>query len=672
MSIKWSEILPQNALDLSVQLENRALEERKAGRNICPPQEQIFRALQLTPPEKVKVCIVGQDPYHTPGQANGLAFSIAPGNPLQPSLINIFNELEQDIGIPRPITGDLTRWAEKGVLLLNTSLTVYEHQANSHAGWGWNNFTKAVLQAAHNLPQPIVYILWGANAQELLDDLITCAAVYHDNNKVVTENLVKKAYILSSHPSPFSANRTCRGTPAFKGSKPFSTANQLLANMGVNKLIGLLTDDLKNEFEQILIYSQAYPFSIDSTKTLEQWAKAKRPFVKVFGRKTIWRSEHPIKIELSENLRQRRFNEFMDECEKEKLLDNDDFYTFLKENSQGFFENRVIKDFPQKDIRQGSKLLRSFKHFFSDRDIIRWAQDTASRYIQEDKIEGYLYLSVDPRDFLTLSENNSKWISCHSLDGEYRAGNLNYMVDDTTIIAYIAGIEKENLKCIPKNIKWYDKKWRMLVHVNRKGTVYYNKQYPFQHQILLDIVDRAIMNLFFPKNKMSFTGPMDIGIREVVLPTGEIENLNRNMLWAGGRIYDSKQIINDIEGLGYTDLIDSKNYTPIVSTLESSYNEYLKKKDSDSEDQDKVFHNIFDITIGRKVICPCCGEGILKKTNSFLCNDCIVEEDADEDFYCFCSNCGRHLYDGDEYVVVGDELLCMDCNKELEELESDD
>lgn len=229
---KWSEILPQEALYLATELETHAQEERDNGKKLYPPQDQIFRALQLTKPEDVRVCIVGQDPYHTPGQANGLAFSIAPGNPLQPSLINIFKELEEDVGIKKPEDGDLTKWAENGVLLLNTSLTVYEHQANSCAKWGWDKFTKSVLQAATKLPQPVVFLLWGANAQDLLNDLISCAAVYEDGKHIVKENLIKKAYVLSSHPSPFSATRPCRGTPAFRGSKPFSTANTLLTSMG--------------------------------------------------------------------------------------------------------------------------------------------------------------------------------------------------------------------------------------------------------------------------------------------------------------------------------------------------------------------------------------------------------------------------------------------------------
>lgn len=229
---KWSELIPKDKLELGLQLRDRAYQERLNEKGICPEQGQIFKALELTSPENTKVCLVGQDPYHTPGQANGLAFSISRGHPLQPSLVNIFNELTADVGVPKPPTGDLTRWAEQGVLLLNTTLTVYEHQANSHAGWGWNKFTKAILQAATKLPQPVVFLLWGGSAQELLPSLLSCAAVYEDNGHIVKENLIKKAYVLSSHPSPFSASRGCKGTPAFKGSKPFSTVNKLLIDMG--------------------------------------------------------------------------------------------------------------------------------------------------------------------------------------------------------------------------------------------------------------------------------------------------------------------------------------------------------------------------------------------------------------------------------------------------------
>ena len=122
--MKWSELMDPEIFQLGKDLAERALSERNSGIVICPPQDQIFRALELTSPDKVKVCIIGQDPYHTPGQANGLAFSITNGRPLQPSLRNIFKELCDDFGCDRPTTSDLTPWAKQGVLLLNTTLTV--------------------------------------------------------------------------------------------------------------------------------------------------------------------------------------------------------------------------------------------------------------------------------------------------------------------------------------------------------------------------------------------------------------------------------------------------------------------------------------------------------------------------------------------------------------------
>ena len=142
--MKWNDILPEDARRLAVQLSKRAEEERAAGKQIFPPQNLIFQALEATPPDKAKVVIVGQDPYHGPGQANGLAFSVGPGITPPPSLRNIFKELHADLGYPVPQSGDLSPWAKQGVLLLNTVLTVEQGRPNSHKDWGWQDFTLAV------------------------------------------------------------------------------------------------------------------------------------------------------------------------------------------------------------------------------------------------------------------------------------------------------------------------------------------------------------------------------------------------------------------------------------------------------------------------------------------------------------------------------------------------
>ena len=180
-----------------------------SGRPVFPAPQNIFNAFNLCPLPDVKVVIIGQDPYHEPGQAHGLCFSVLPPTPVPPSLVNIYKEIESDLGRPSATHGDLTAWARQGVLLLNSTLTVAAHVAASHAGRGWEQFTDAVIRAvAHR--DNIVYMLWGAYAQR--------KAEFVDP----TRNLILK----SVHPSPLSAHR------GFFGNHHFSRANEYLVQHG--------------------------------------------------------------------------------------------------------------------------------------------------------------------------------------------------------------------------------------------------------------------------------------------------------------------------------------------------------------------------------------------------------------------------------------------------------
>ena len=178
-----------------------------ASKTIYPPAKLIFNAFDHCPFDDVKVVIIGQDPYHGPGQAHGLCFSVAEGVPNPPSLQNIFKEILSDIGKPLPPNGDLTRWANQGVLLLNATLTVQAHQAGSHQRKGWETFTDAAIKALAERRQNLVFILWGAYAQK--------KGEFIDRSR----HLV----IESAHPSPLSARR------GFFGSRPFERANEYLA-----------------------------------------------------------------------------------------------------------------------------------------------------------------------------------------------------------------------------------------------------------------------------------------------------------------------------------------------------------------------------------------------------------------------------------------------------------
>ncbi len=196
----------------------------RADTVVYPPQEHILNALACTPPQAVRAVILGQDPYHEPGQAMGLSFSVPAGQKLPPSLRNIYKEMAADLGCEPPTSGDLTGWARQGVLLLNTTLTVREHAANSHSKLGWQVLTNYLVRRCFELTQPVVFLAWGRFAIDLIEGARTsCADAAALTNKFV---------LASTHPSPLSASRAAGEVPAFLGSRPFSLTNELLAQAG--------------------------------------------------------------------------------------------------------------------------------------------------------------------------------------------------------------------------------------------------------------------------------------------------------------------------------------------------------------------------------------------------------------------------------------------------------
>ena len=211
----WKAALaPALSREVGRSLEDFLSAQEAAGKAIYPPRGSRLKALELTPLEKVKVVILGQDPYHGPGQAMGLAFSVPQGVKLPPSLRNIYKELASDLGLAMPAHGDLTKWAQEGVLLLNTTLTVEEGKAGSHAGRGWDAVTDACIAAVAAREEPAVFILWGSHAQAKAKRIPALQSGRH-------------LVIESPHPSPLSAYR------GFFGSRPFSRANEFLQASGL-------------------------------------------------------------------------------------------------------------------------------------------------------------------------------------------------------------------------------------------------------------------------------------------------------------------------------------------------------------------------------------------------------------------------------------------------------
>lgn len=209
----WQELREQESTKpYWATLQDKLAADRAAGHEIYPPEGEVYAALDLTPFDDVKVVILGQDPYHGPGEAHGLAFSVRPGVKVPPSLVNIYKEAASDVGLEAPGHGDLTSWAEQGVLLLNTALTVREGEAGSHASY-WRKFTDELISQLGGREQKTVFILWGAHARKKRGFI----ADHH-------------CILDSSHPSPLGARHS------FWGSAPFSKANEFLRHHGMQEI----------------------------------------------------------------------------------------------------------------------------------------------------------------------------------------------------------------------------------------------------------------------------------------------------------------------------------------------------------------------------------------------------------------------------------------------------
>lgn len=216
----WDEVLQEEVQKPYFQELRYTLAREYKQHTVYPPKELLFSALKLTPYERTRVVILGQDPYHGPGQAHGLSFSVMPGVRIPPSLQNIYKELDSDLGISAPNHGYLLHWAEKGVLMLNAVLTVREGQPNSHKGLGWERFTDAIMMKLNERDEPLVFILWGSYAQQ------KGAFIDRRRHKVIR----------SPHPSPLSAHR------GFLGSRPFSQTNDFLREQGMGPIDWALPD----------------------------------------------------------------------------------------------------------------------------------------------------------------------------------------------------------------------------------------------------------------------------------------------------------------------------------------------------------------------------------------------------------------------------------------------
>ena len=315
---------------------------------------------------------------------------------------------------------------------------------------------------------------------------------------------------------------------------------------------------------------------------------------------------------------------------------------FLELNTGNFFDNKTWQDYYAPDgtiIAENTKISKSFKHFFDRKELVRMVQDKFSAVIQQDKMTGILCASVHPLDFLSSSENNYKWRSCHALNGEYANGNLSYMMDHCTIIFYLKGADDVKLPRFPEDVPWNDKKWRMLVFMDQENRIIWaGRQYPFSSDILLNCA-LDFLRTVTGENYPNWTSKY---VQEF-----EGEPLNESYIFHYGYLIPKKLLINDAKwSTHYNDLLYSSCYTPLY-TLHQGIS-------MSSTDLPKI-------KVGHSPICPCCGETKKILSNVFICKECedVLNPPV-------CEFCRKQLNSSRDLTYTRDYgCICPDCLRNL-------
>ena len=409
---------------------------------------------------------------------------------------------------------------------------------------------------------------------------------------------------------------------------------------------------IREDFDKVISYSQG----ISNPKTEElfdRWLEAKRDFIEAMDGRLIYTIPHKVSFELSYKEKMNRVNEFIESVSM--TWRNNELACFIDENKDGFFSNVVVESFTAPGggkIPKGMKLVKAFKYFEDDRITLEEIQNRASMIIQEDKVEGHLCFSVHPLDFLSTSENTYNWRSCHALDGEYRCGNLSYMMDKSTVVVYLRSDKEENyLPNFPPEVKWNSKKWRMLLFMSDSwNAMFAGRQYPFFSETALDAV------LYHASEAFRFSGEWSNWHNDEFRNfkfAGDDEG--RDEMWFRNvyipmkdKLYLKNELIEDCENpMHFNDLLRSSCYIPYYCWQKRSWG----------------YNNEIHFTIGGEIPCLRCGKYPVAQTDDMLCQDCELEYGSSEDeMYTTCSCCGRRiLYDDSYYVESSGENICEYC-----------
>lgn len=410
-------------------------------------------------------------------------------------------------------------------------------------------------------------------------------------------------------------------------------------------------EKIKKQVAEVISYSQDIS-NPKVDKLINSWYKAKKDFIELFDGKLIYATPDKITIDLSQEQKDKKVEEF---CELlTSKYDYDDLVYFIESNKDCFFKNILARDFNFKDyhIKAGIKISKAFRKFVNNPDDLYSIQTAASMILQEDKISGYLCLSVHPLDYLSSSENNYNWRSCHALDGEYRSGNLSYMLDTTTIVCYICGDEQEKLPRFPYSVPWNSKKWRMLLFVStEKNALFAGRHYPFFSKAIMEEVKTRFVNKLIVSEKLKsfytlyscFSSTWSEW-HDDKISSFEFKNSTEETSFytvyipMRDKIKPIKDYVTDVSYLHFNDLLESSVYTPYYCW-------------------DKISRSNIYFPIGAHVPCLCCEENEIAESGLMVCDDC-----ASKIGFSVCADCGSIVRESNMIWVNSDTgYVCEDC-----------
>lgn len=394
--------------------------------------------------------------------------------------------------------------------------------------------------------------------------------------------------------------------------------------------------EIQDKFNKVIEYSQGFKPNTD--ELFARWQEAKSYFIEKFGG-LIWQFPEKVTFPMDPRDREVKLNGFIENYVLYRYS-NYDLARFLEQQKEGFFENVVVNEYETTSgeiIPKGMKVIKAFKFFEEDETKLDDLQQKASAVIQENKIEGYFCISIHPLDFLSASENCHNWRSCHALDGEYRAGNLSYLLDEDTVMCYLKSEGDVKLPHFPNDVLWNNKKWRMWLHLaDNHNAMMAGRQYPFTIGGILPFIHQSFLT------KLSFSPYRWSNWHHDILDyysykdgTEETVSVGRTIIMNGFLPLNS--VVKDGKNsLQFNDLLHSSYYTPWYCWRTATFEP-------------------IEFTIGAEVPCLQCGKRHLDVADSMTCDYCSPREQ--------CYECGATVYEGEGYWVEG-HLLCEDCFNE--------